>query len=93
MKHCHCAPAKIGKALVIIGAINWGLVGIGALMMKDWNIVHMILGGVPTIEAIVYILVGIAGIVLIFGCRCKTCMSCNTCAVDTKGSTDTAPKM
>jgi uncharacterized membrane protein YuzA (DUF378 family) len=74
-------PAMIGKWLVIIGGVNWGLIGIGMFMNQNWNVVHMILGFSPTIEAIVYILVGIAAVMKIFGCRCKKCMS-GTCATD-----------
>lgn len=49
-------------ALVIIGALNWGLVGIGMFVDANWNVVNLILGGAPTIEAIVYLLVGLAGL-------------------------------
>lgn len=60
--------------LVIVGAINWGLVGIGGY---NWDLVAMILGGVDGIIAkIVYILVGLSGIMMIFkakGCHCKSC--------------------
>ncbi len=77
---CKCVPAMIGKILLIIGGINWGLVGVGMLMSKNWNVVEMLLGSWPTVEAIVYILVGVAAIVKIFGCRCKKCMG--TCAPD-----------
>jgi len=51
--------------LVVVGAINWGLVGLGWLIgpNADWNIVHMLLGSLGSqIEAIVYILVGVAGV-------------------------------
>jgi len=51
--------------LVVVGAINWGLVGLGWLIgpNTDWNIVHMLLGSLGSqIEAIVYILVGVAGV-------------------------------
>jgi uncharacterized membrane protein YuzA (DUF378 family) len=40
--------------LTIIGGLNWGLVGIGGLMGSDWNVVHMIVGSMPTLEAVVY---------------------------------------
>lgn len=43
--------------LVIVGGINWGLVGV-----FDWNLVEAILGGVPVIERIVYILVGLGAL-------------------------------
>ena len=55
----------ISFILVIIGALNWGLVGLGGFMGSDWNVVGMILGGVPALEWIVYILVGLSGIVLL----------------------------
>ena len=83
MKHCHCGKAKIAKALIIIGAINWGLIGVGGFVGGNWNVVHMLLGSWPTVEWIVYILVGVAGIVKLFGgCKCGKCMSCNTCSAD-----------
>lgn len=48
--------------LVIVGAINWGLVGIGSLLGGNWNLVNLLLGSAPTIEAVVYVLVGLAGL-------------------------------
>ena len=68
---CHL----IGKILMIIGGINWGLIGVGMLLgsAADWNVVHMLLAGVPVIEAIVYLLVGITAVMAIFGCKCKKC--------------------
>lgn len=64
---------KVAKVLLIIGGINWGLVGIGMLLGSNWNVVHLILGFSPIIEAIVYILVGVAAVVKIFGCNCHKC--------------------
>ncbi|HPE15108.1 MAG TPA: DUF378 domain-containing protein [Bacilli bacterium] len=51
---------KIALALTIIGALNWGLVGI-----FDFNLVSAIFGAMDTsiITRIVYALVGIAGII------------------------------
>ncbi|MFH1500805.1 MAG: DUF378 domain-containing protein [archaeon] len=51
----------IAMVLVIIGAVNWGLVGIGG-----WDLVDIILGSVPILAKIVYILVGLAGLYLIY---------------------------
>ncbi|MEI7718668.1 MAG: DUF378 domain-containing protein [archaeon] len=48
--------------LVIIGAVNWGLVGIGGFVSANWNIVNLILGSISWLENIVYILVGLAGL-------------------------------
>lgn len=66
---------KTAKVLLIIGGLNWGLIGVGMLMNNDWNVVHMFLGSWPAVEAIVYILVGLAAIMKIFGCRCSKCMA------------------
>lgn len=48
---------KIALILVIIGAINWGLVGV-----FDFNLVEMIFGDMTIIARIVYGLVGISGL-------------------------------
>ena len=59
----------------MVGGINWGLVGLGMLLGNDLNVVHMILGSMSTLEAVVYLLVGIAAVMKIFGCKCAKCMS------------------
>ena len=43
--------------LVIIGGINWGLVG-----LFDWNLVGAIFSFAPVITKIIYILVGLSGL-------------------------------
>ena len=48
---------KIALVLVIIGAINWGLIGI-----FDFNLVEMIFGNMTIIARIIYALVGISGL-------------------------------
>lgn len=48
--------------LVIVGAINWGLVGVGGFFDANWNLVNILLGSVPLVESLVYLLVGIAGL-------------------------------
>lgn len=48
---------QIANILVIVGALNWGLVG-----LLDLNVVHMILGSMAGLEKIVYILVGLSGV-------------------------------
>ena len=54
--------SKIAKLLVLIGAINWGLIGIGYFLDQDLNIVEMLLGSSTVASAIVYILVGVSAI-------------------------------
>ena len=48
---------KIALLLVIIGAINWGLIGI-----FNFNLVTTLFGDMTIISRIVYILVGISGL-------------------------------
>ena len=70
-KKCNCCwVCKVVCLLVVIGAINWGLVGVSGLMDKDWNVVHMLLGQWMTVEYVVYILVGVAGVMKIFASKC-----------------------
>lgn len=52
----------ITLALVVVGALNWGLFGIGQFVGGNWNLVNVLLGGIPVLEAIVYLLVGLAGL-------------------------------
>lgn len=68
-----CGCAKLAWVLVIIGALNWGLVGVGMLIHSNLNLVSLIFGSWPMVEAIVYILVGISALVKLFGCPCKKC--------------------
>jgi uncharacterized protein len=65
--------AVIAKVLVVIGGLNWGLVGLGMLLGKSWNVVYMLVGSMPTLEAIVYVLVGVSAIMSIFNCKCCKC--------------------
>lgn len=48
---------KIALILVIIGAINWGLIGI-----FNFNLVDTIFGTMSIVSRIIYILVGISGL-------------------------------
>lgn len=48
---------KIALALIIIGALNWGLIG-----LFSFNLVETIFGGFNIISRIIYTLVGISGL-------------------------------
>jgi uncharacterized membrane protein YuzA (DUF378 family) len=56
--------------LVIVGALNWGLVG-----LFGFNLVETVLGGMPAIERAVYVLVGLSAVweVLKHRQNCKMC--------------------
>jgi len=58
----------ISLVLVIVGGLNWGLVGLAEFATDDgnWNLVNLILGDYPTVEAIVYLLVGLAAVWLLY---------------------------
>ena len=47
--------------LILIGAINWGLVG-----AFNFDLVAMIFGDMSIISRIIYILVGLSGIAFLF---------------------------
>ncbi|PIR53530.1 hypothetical protein COU76_00605 [Candidatus Peregrinibacteria bacterium CG10_big_fil_rev_8_21_14_0_10_49_10] len=51
---------KVVKILIIVGGLNWGLVGIGGFLGSNLNIVNILLGSMPAIENLVYLLVGAA---------------------------------
>ena len=49
---------KIALVFTIIGAINWGLIG-----LFDFNLVNMLFGEIEMLEKIVYIIVGVCGLI------------------------------
>lgn len=48
---------KISFLLILIGAINWGLIG-----LFNFNLVNSIFNFVPLVERLIYILVGLAAL-------------------------------
>lgn len=77
---------KLAMVLVGIGALNWGLIGIGYFFHKSLNVVNMLLGSAPLIEHIVYLLVGLAAIKF-FWCKCAACKNvCTTCGCHAGGA-------
>ena len=73
MKKGYCGVHWVGWLLVVIGAINWGLIGVGYFAGGNWNVVGWILGTWPVVENLVYILVGLGGISLLFTHKCSAC--------------------
>lgn len=65
-----CWCCKIVGAIAIIGALNWGLVGVA-----NFNLVDYLLGAGSVASRVVYALVGLSGIALLtsyFTC-CSNC--------------------
>ena len=48
---------NIALLLVIIGALNWGLIG-----LFEFNLVSTVFGSLSIISRIIYVLVGLSGI-------------------------------
>lgn len=57
--------------LTVVGALNWGLVGV-----LNLNVVNMLLGSFPLFEKLVYLLVGAGAVYLVVEHKqiCKYCM-------------------
>lgn len=77
-----CTVSTVGFWLVLVGAINWGLVGLGGFFGGDWNVVHMIFGSFAWLESAVYAVVGLSGVMLAFGCKCDKCKGDSGVAAD-----------
>jgi len=63
--------------LVIVGALNWGLVGLGGFLGGSWNLVNMILGSWPMLEWLVYVLVGASAVYELVTHK-KNCKQCGS---------------
>lgn len=61
----------VAFTLLAVGGVNWGLVG-----LFDWNLVSLVLGGMPGIEKLVYVLVGVSA-VYIFATHMQDCKICS----------------
>ncbi len=66
MKHLH----KVTFLLLVVGGLNWGLVG-----FFNYNLVTALIGQWPTVEQIVYVLVGLSALYELVS-HPKTCRAC-----------------
>jgi uncharacterized membrane protein YuzA (DUF378 family) len=55
---------KLVAWLLVIGGLNWGLVGLAGLLGGDnnWNVVNLLLGSWSALENLVYVVVGLAAL-------------------------------
>ncbi len=60
------AMGRVVFVLLVVGALNWGILGLTALVGTGTNVVNLILGSIPMLENLVYILVGVAGLYKIY---------------------------
>jgi uncharacterized membrane protein YuzA (DUF378 family) len=67
----------IAHILLWVGGLNWGLIGLSAFVGGgNWNVVNLLLGSWPSVEWLVYVLVGLSAIWAIIGHR-KDCRVCS----------------
>lgn len=64
-----CNAHKVAWVLLIVGGLNWGLVG-----LLKFDLVMYLLGSWEWAYRGVYILVGLAAVAMLFACKC--CMEC-----------------
>ena len=74
---------KITWILVIIGGLNWLLVG-----LFSWDVGSLLGGMGSTASKVVYVLVGLSALVELFGHK----KNCKACAMD-KAPSSTTPNM
>ena len=90
-----CIACGLACTLVLIGALNWGLVGLGWLVGNgsNWNIVNLLLGQWMWLEAAVYILVGLAAVykIFLYGKCCGKCGCGANCSCGPKTGTPGMP--
>lgn len=60
----------VSYLLLFVGGLNWGTVG-----LLNLNVVNMVLGGMPSVEKLVYVLVGLATVYVLVTHKndCKVC--------------------
>ncbi len=68
-----CSAHMLAWWLMWIGAVNWGLVGIGGFLGKNWNIINLLLGRWPQVEWVVYVLVGLSALFMFMKDKCDMC--------------------
>lgn len=55
-----CVFCKIVGAVAILGALNWGLVG-----LADYNVVAHLFGAASVVTRVIYGLIGLSGLALL----------------------------
>lgn len=63
-----CGLHKVAWILVIVGALNWGLVGAFRIDLVMW-----IFGSWPTLVRVIYVLVGLSALFMFMKGSCKSC--------------------
>lgn len=56
----------IAKFIVFLGALNWGFVGLSYFFEQNLNIINLLIGDKPMLEAIIYLTVTTSALYLVF---------------------------
>ncbi len=66
--------SEVTHMLIMIGSLNWGLIGAGRLVAgADWNVLHMVFGAAPMFETSLYLIIGLAALYKVAGCSKSCC--------------------
>ncbi len=70
MKKDKCGGCSAGWWLIVLGALNWGLMG-----LFEYNLVEAILGGWPWLVRLIYVFIGLAALLMLASAKgmCKMC--------------------
>lgn len=58
--------SSFARILLIVGGLNWGLVGLGYFLKKNLNFIDLLSAYYADLPAIIYAVMGVAAIWLIF---------------------------
>lgn len=60
---------KVANWLLLIGGLNWGLVGVGGFAGSDLNVIGLLLGSIAggLVANLVYVLVGLSALWVLKG--------------------------
>ncbi len=65
-----CNAHKVAWVLLIVGGLNWGLVG-----LLKFDLVMYLFGQWEWVTRGIYVLVGVAAVMMLMVCKC--CMECS----------------
>lgn len=64
-----CGVHCVAWVLLLVGGLNWGLVG-----LFDFNLVEVIFGSWPVVLRVVYVLVGLSAVMALVQKKCAKCV-------------------
>jgi len=63
---------KVCRILILIGALNLGLIGLGNLLGFSGDVVYALLGSWPIVIDVLYVLIGLCAVMKLVN-MCKSC--------------------